>query len=132
MQFNPTYCDVVADIAGFLSERIRFLVAEGLALESLAIDPGIGFGKSHEHNMTLLNRLGEFQTLKRPVCLGVSRKGFIGQITGKPRPERIAGSVAVACDAISRNTAQILRVHDVAETVDAVKMIEAIQSSFPV
>jgi len=129
MQLNPSYSDVVTEVRNFLQERIQFLEEAGIAADSIAIDPGIGFGKTHEHNMMLLKELREFQKLRKPLCLGVSRKGFIGQITGKPRNDRVAGSVAVACDALTRQSAQIIRVHDVAPTVDAVRMIEAIRLS---
>ncbi len=118
MQVNPAYNDATTDISSFLQLRIESLVGQGIALESIAIDPGIGFGKTFEHNLQLLARLHEFRKLGRPLCLGVSRKGFLGQITGKPRSERLAGSLAAACFALSRHAVQILRVHDVAETRD--------------
>ena len=120
MQVNPDYGDATTDIFSFLQLRIESLVGQGIALESIATDPGIGFGKTFEHNLQLLARLHEFQKLGRPLCLGVSRKGFLGQITGKPRSERLAGNLAAACFALSRDAVQILRVHDVAETRDIV------------
>jgi dihydropteroate synthase len=86
------------------------------------LDPGIGFGKTLPHTLALLARLEEFQKLERPILLGVSRKGFIGQITGKPRAQRLIGSVATACYAAARGAVQIVRVHDVAETCDAMKI----------
>lgn len=126
MQLDPTYSDVVAEVCAFLELRIQELKAQGIALETIAIDPGIGFGKTHEHTLEQLRRLGEFQRFGRPVCLGVSRKGFIGIITDRPRHERAIGSVAVACYAMAQGAAQILRVHDVAAHRDAVRVFEAL------
>ena len=90
------------------------------------LDPGIGFGKTLEHNLEIVARLGELQRLGRPVCLGVSRKGFIGKILGRPVEERQAGSLAAVCLAVSQGAAQIVRVHDVQETRDAVTLLAAI------
>jgi dihydropteroate synthase len=120
MQVNPEYHDATTDIFSFLQLRIESIADQGLVRETIAIDPGIGFGKTFEHNLQLFNRLHEFRKLGRPLCLGVSRKGFLGQITGKPRSERLAGNLAAACFALSQDAVQILRVHDVAETRDAV------------
>ena len=94
--------------------------------ECIAVDPGIGFGKTLDHNLTLLRELGELNRLGRPVVLGVSRKGLLGQITGRPRGERMAASLAVGCYCAALGTAHVLRVHDVGPTVDAAKMIAAI------
>lgn len=129
MQDNPTYQDVVREVSEFLQERIRVCTSSGIALEQLAIDPGFGFGKTFEHNMALLHHLDAVAVIGRPVVLGVSRKGFIGQITGRPRHERVVGSVAMACYCAARGTAHVLRVHDVAATVDAAKIIGSIASS---
>jgi dihydropteroate synthase len=126
MQLNPHYQDVVREVYEFLRERMEAAIAGGVATEAIALDPGIGFGKTNEHSLELLRRLEGFQRLDRPICLGVSRKGFIGTITGRPRHERAIGSVAVACHALARGAAQIIRVHDVAETRDAVLMCEAL------
>jgi dihydropteroate synthase len=126
MQDNPTYGNVVAEVRDFLAARVQACLAAGIPPDRLAIDPGIGFGKTHEHNVTLLRELDQLSALGRPVVLGVSRKGFIGTITGRPRGERTAGSVAVACYCAARKSAHVFRVHDVAETVDAVKMIAAL------
>jgi dihydropteroate synthase len=126
MQQDPKYDDVVAEVHEFLRLRLLELEQAGLDREGLSIDPGIGFGKRHAHNLTLLAHLDRFLDLGRPICLGVSRKGFIGKITGKTVADSAAGSVAVACHAMAKVAAQILRVHDVAATVDAVKMFEAI------
>ncbi len=128
MQANPTYQDVVREVHEFLEERIRDCESVGIALERIAVDPGFGFGKTFEHNMSLLRQLDAIAAIGRPVVLGVSRKGFIGQITGRPRSERIIGSVAMACYCAARGAAHILRVHDVAATVDAAKIIGAIAS----
>jgi dihydropteroate synthase len=126
MQQNPNYSDVVGETCAFLEGRIRELTASGIGLETIALDPGIGFGKTHEHTLEQLRRLRDYQRLGRPVCLGVSRKGFLGIITGKARHERAVASVAVACHALANGAAQILRVHDVAEHCDAARVFEAL------
>ena len=122
MQLNPHYGDVVADLLRFFRRRLAACDRAGIDRERLVIDPGIGFGKTQEHTLTLLARLEEFQRLGRPVLLGVSRKGYIGVILGKPRHERLLGSVATLCYAVARGAVQIVRVHDVAETRDAVTL----------
>ncbi len=129
MHLNPSYADVVAEVGVFFEERLKFCRTAGLDPESIALDPGIGFGKTNEHSLQLLRKLGEFQRFGRPVCLGVSRKGFIGEIINRPRDQRTIGSVAVACFAVTLNSAQIVRVHDVAEHFDALRMLDALQSS---
>jgi dihydropteroate synthase len=126
MQMNPQYADVVAEIGQFLEERLRSAVKFGIAAECIALDPGIGFGKTAEHNLTLLARLDEFQRIGRPICLGVSRKGFLGRRLKRPVPERLAGSLAVVCHAMGRRAVQIVRVHDVAETCDVVNLYSAL------
>jgi dihydropteroate synthase len=128
MQLNPTYQYVVVEVCAFLQGRVQACLEAGVRADQLAIDPGIGFGKTLEHNMTLLRELGELGSIGRPVVLGVSRKGMLGQITGRPRGERLAGSLAAACYCASHGMAHILRVHDVAPTVDAAKVIGAIQA----
>jgi dihydropteroate synthase len=127
MQDNPTYTDVVAEVMAFLQARLQAAEDQGIARARVALDPGIGFGKTLEHTLRLLACLHEFGRLGRPVCLGVSRKGFLGQITGRPRSERLAGSLAVACHALAARSARILRVHDVAATRDAVRIFEALR-----
>jgi dihydropteroate synthase len=129
MQANPSYTNVVSDTVEYLQERIAALGEAGIAAERIVIDPGIGFGKTFSQTMQQLRRLNEYIKLGRPLCLGVSRKGFIGQITGRERPQRLAGTLAANCFAVASGSAHILRVHDVAEHRDAVKMWEAIQSS---
>jgi dihydropteroate synthase len=126
MQSAPHYDDVVSDIYRYLLQRLKDVTARGLPLEKIALDPGIGFGKTHEHNLEIVARLAEFQCLGRPICLGASRKGFLGKITGRPLDQRMAGSLAVACHALAHGAAQIVRVHDVAVTRDAVLLLEAL------
>jgi dihydropteroate synthase len=126
MQLAPTYGDVVAEVYAFLEARLQELEQVGIAGRRLAVDPGIGFGKTVEHNLRLLAHLGRFQQLGRPVCLGVSRKGFLGKVLGRTLDERLAGSLAAACYALGNRSAQILRVHDVAATRDAVELYHAI------
>jgi dihydropteroate synthase len=126
MQQNPTYTDVVGEIRQFLQSRLHALDELGIAPSRVAIDPGLGFGKTFDHNLKILVRLSEFQQLGRPVCLGASRKGFIGRLTDRPTEHRQAGSVAVACFAMSRQAVQIIRVHDVEATRDAVAMWTAL------
>jgi dihydropteroate synthase len=127
MQINPHYDDVVDDISRYFRQRLQELEGAGIAPAQIVLDPGLGFGKTHEHNLELLARLDEFQQFGLPVCLGVSRKGFIGQVIHRPRDQRVIGSVAIVCRAMVTGAAQIVRVHDVAETRDAVLMLEAIE-----
>ena len=122
MQLNPTYGDVVGEVSDYFTERIQTLTDAGIARSAIVLDPGIGFGKTLEHTRLQLRELQKLQAFGLPVCLGVSRKGFLGQVTGKPRPERLAGSLAVACFALAQGAAQILRVHDVAAHADAIKL----------
>ena len=122
MQVNPEYGDVVREVMDYFAGRIRTLTDAGIRREAIALDPGIGFGKTLEHTVQQLRELSRLQAFGLPVCLGVSRKGFLGQITGKPRTERLAGSLAVACFALAQGSAQILRVHDVAAHADAVRV----------
>jgi dihydropteroate synthase len=127
MQLDPVYADVVAEVGRFLSERMDAFVRAGVSSAHIAVDPGIGFGKTFEHNMALLRDLGDLGSIGRPVVLGVSRKGTLGQITGRPRGERVAASLAAACYCAAHRAAHVLRVHDVAPTVDAAKVIAAIR-----
>jgi dihydropteroate synthase len=126
MQKDPAYDDVVREVRDFLDGRIAACVAAGIAPERLCIDPGIGFGKTHEHNLELIAELGELETLGRPILVGVSRKSVVGIITGRPLGDRTAGSSALAALAIERG-ARIIRAHDVAATVDAVRIAEALR-----
>jgi dihydropteroate synthase len=129
MQENPHYDDVVAAVASFLEARLQACADVGIAGSQVVLDPGIGFGKKAAHNLQLLAHLEELQRLGRPVCLGVSRKGFLGKVLDRPLEQRLAGSLAAACYALVRQTAQIVRVHDVAETRDVVTVLEALRKA---
>jgi dihydropteroate synthase len=125
MQDDPRYDDVVNDIKAFLSERVEFAVRAGVAEERILLDPGIGFGKTVEHNLELLRRLGEFLDLGRPVVIGTSRKAFLGRLTGRDAPdERVAATVATNVLAYERG-ARVFRVHDVAPVHDALTVTAA-------
>ena len=126
MQFDPEYINVIAEVKQFLKDRVDLLISSGIAIDRIAIDPGFGFGKSLEHNLNMLSNFSEFSTLGLPVLAGISRKSMIGKITGKDTNDRVAPSIAAAIMAADRG-ASIVRVHDVAETVDALKLWEAIQ-----
>jgi dihydropteroate synthase len=128
MQQHPSYDDVVAEVKAFLLERVRAARGAGIAPESIAIDPGFGFGKTLQHNLELLRRLREFEVLGVPVLAGWSRKSSLGMITGRPTGERLAASVAAALIA-AQNGARILRVHDVAATRDALAVLAAVEST---
>jgi dihydropteroate synthase len=129
MQEDPHYEDVVSEVRQFLADRLVVCRAAGVAPERLCVDPGFGFGKTLEHNLTLLRELDAFRELGAPVLAGISRKSMIGAITGREDPdERLAGSLAAAVIA-TLNGAAIIRVHDVAATVDAVKVVNAISAS---
>ena len=126
MQDDPRYRDVVAEVADFLRGRRDVLLAEGIAADRLLLDPGFGFGKSFEHNLALLRDLGAIAAIGPPLLVGLSRKGFVGALTGRPVAERLAGSVAAAMMAIERG-ARIVRVHDVGATVDALRVLQAVR-----
>ena len=125
MQENPVYHDVVDDIKVFLAERIEFATVAGIHRERIWIDPGIGFGKTVEHNLELHRRLGEFAELGRPVAFGSSRKSFIGKLTGAGVDQRLGGTIASNVIAYS-NGARMLRVHDVAPMQEALTVADAI------
>ena len=127
MQENPVYDDVVDEVKVFLAQRIEYAIGEGLAEERIWIDPGIGFGKTVEHNLQLLRRLGELTRLGPPIVVGASRKAFIGKITGAPVEDRLGGTIA-ACAIAYANAARMLRVHDVAPMREALTVAEAILS----
>ena len=127
MQFNPEYQDVITEVRQFLNDRTKLLISKGISSDRIAIDPGFGFGKSLEHNLNMLAHFDDFSTLGLPVLAGISRKSMIGKITGKDTNERVAPSIAAAIMAADRG-AQIVRVHDVPETVDALKLWEAINT----
>jgi dihydropteroate synthase len=125
MQASPAYADVVSEVGEFFSERLKRLEDCGVGREQIILDPGIGFGKTLEHNLRLLGAARSFTTYGRPLLLGVSRKSFIGTLLGVELPARLPGALACACLAIAAG-AQIIRAHDVAETVQAIRMTEAI------
>ncbi|HEX3324389.1 MAG TPA: dihydropteroate synthase [Solirubrobacterales bacterium] len=125
MQENPSYDDVVDDIRAFLAERVEAAVAAGIEEERIWLDPGIGFGKTVEHNLELLRRLRELRELGRPLVIGTSRKSFIGRIDGSVVDERIGGTIASSVLAAAEG-ADVLRVHDVAEIGQAMRVANAI------
>ena len=128
MQLNPHFDNVMQEIDSFFQERINTLTAWDIQQEAIAIDPGIGFGHKLEHTLTLLAHLHEFARFGRPLCLGISRKGFLGQVTGRRVDERDSATLAVSCFATAMGGAQIHRVHDVASLHDAMLLHEAICS----
>jgi dihydropteroate synthase len=128
MQAEPHYADVTKEVIGFLGERMQALSSAGVARERMCIDPGFGFGKTLQHNLTLLKDIGRMaRELDAPVLAGLSRKSMIGAITGKPVEQRLGGSIAAALSAVAQG-ARIVRVHDVAATVDAIKVWQAVES----
>ena len=124
MQADPRYDDVVAEVREFLEERLAFAVGEGVPEERVWLDPGIGFGKTVDHNLELIRRLDEIAAIGRPVVIGTSRKSFLGRITGRGERERVPGTVASSVMAYERG-ASIFRVHDVAPMVDALRVAAA-------
>lgn len=125
MQQHPSYDDVVLEVADFMRQRIAAVAAAGIGRDRIVIDPGFGFGKSLAHNLALLHELESFAKLGLPVLAGLSRKSMLGAITGREVGERLAASVAAAMLAVQRGAA-IVRVHDVRETVDALKILNAV------
>lgn len=126
MQDDPSYDDVVDDVRAFLAARVEVALAAGIAEGRIWLDPGIGFGKTLEHNLELLRRLGELRELGRPLVIGASRKSFIGKVDGSSVEDRIGGSLAAAVLAAAEG-ADVLRVHDVAETAQALQVLNSIQ-----
>jgi dihydropteroate synthase len=124
MQDDPRYDDVVSDVKAFLEERLAFAVAEGVAEERVMLDPGIGFGKTVAHNLELIRRLDEIVAIGRPVVFGVSRKSFLGKITGREPGDRAVATAAANVLALERG-ASVFRVHDVRETLDALAVAAA-------
>lgn len=125
MQLAPHYADVVAEVRAFLVERATACLAAGVTADRIAIDPGFGFGKTFEHNLDLLRHLRKLGS-DWPIIVGLSRKSVVGRITGRPPGERVHGSVALAMMAVL-NGANIVRVHDVGPTIDALKTVVAVQ-----
>ena len=125
MQFDPHYDDVIAQVSVFLVERVNTLSKLGISVDRIALDPGFGFGKSLEHNLTMLSQFERFTQLGFPVLAGISRKSMLGKLTGREPDDRLAASIAAVIMAADRG-ARIVRVHDVAETIDALKLWEAV------
>ncbi len=126
MQGDPRYDDIVVEVAEFLGERVAAAEAVGIALNRIAVDPGFGFGKTLEHNIELLRRLGELVVPGLPLLVGLSRKSMLGLLTGRAAPERIFAGVAAHVLAVERG-ARIVRVHDVAATRDALAILQAVE-----
>jgi dihydropteroate synthase len=131
MQQDPRYDDVVDDVKAFLVERMEAAVAAGVAEERIQLDPGIGFGKTLEHNLELLRRLDELAAIGRPIVIGTSRKSFLGRITGRDVTERVHATAATSVIAFERG-ARVFRVHDVAATADALAVAAATFGRWPV
>ena len=130
MQDEPRYDDVVSDVKAFLAERMEAAMRAGVAEERIQLDPGIGFGKTIEHNLELLRRLRELTDLGRPLVIGTSRKSFLGRITGRDVTERVPATVATCVLAYERG-ATVFRVHDVAAVADALKVADATVAGWP-
>lgn len=126
MQVDPCYGDVVAEVRAWLESRLADLVAQGLDERTMAVDPGIGFGKTAEHNLRIMARLEELAVHGRPLVVGLSRKRFLGKVTGQSVEHRLAGSVAGLVYAAMRG-ARVVRVHDVRASVDAARLLEAVR-----
>ena len=126
MQSNPRYDDVVEDVYAFLSERIEACLAAGIERQKIVLDPGFGFGKTLEHNLTLMNHLERFLAAELPVMVGVSRKSMIGMVLDRPVGERLPGGLSLSAIAVYKG-ARILRSHDVRPTLDAISMAESVR-----
>jgi dihydropteroate synthase len=124
MQVEPRYGDVVSEVKAFLEERMAAAIAAGVPEERIQLDPGIGFGKTVDHNLELLRRMDELVAIGRPIVVGTSRKSFIGHITGRDVTERVHGTVATCVLALERG-ARVFRVHDVAAVADALAVTAA-------
>jgi dihydropteroate synthase len=125
MQANPEYDDVTGDVTAFLGDRVAACIEAGISRKKIVIDPGFGFGKTHTQNVELLANLRQLQDLGLPVLVGLSRKSTLGDLTGRDVNERMPGSISAAVIAVM-NGAQIVRAHDVRETVDALKVVSAV------
>ncbi|WP_024657966.1 dihydropteroate synthase [Pseudomonas syringae USA007] len=128
MQNDPHYEDLLAEVSAFLLERMNQCVAAGIDRQQIILDPGFGFAKTLEHNLSLFKRMEALHALGRPLLVGVSRKSMIGAVLGRPVDQRLSGGLALAALAMTKG-AKILRVHDVAETADVVRMIAAVQAA---
>ena len=127
MQNDPKYTDVVAEILAYLQSRDRWLIEHGIASERICLDPGIGFGKTHEHNLELLQHASEFHRAGRPLLIGHSHKGFIAKLLGNKDLDRCFGTIGVSI-ALALHRIQILRVHDVAANKQALQLFLAASS----
>ena len=125
MQKNPAYDDLIKDITNYLKKSVSIAESAGISPDKIAVDPGIGFGKTIKHNLEILGRLNNFKSLKKPILIGVSRKSFIGNIQNLPVEDRLEGSLTAGLMAVL-NGAQILRVHDVKETRQMLDLVKAI------
>ena len=128
MQKNPSYTDVVAEVMDFLRQRIDVAIKAGIKERNIIVDPGFGFGKTLQHNLLLLKSLAKFKTLGVPLLVGLSRKRLIGTILDKPVDQRLYGSIASAVIAAMLG-ADIIRVHDVPQTLDAIAMVNALNET---
>ncbi len=128
MQDDPRYTDLMAEVSAFLLERMNQCAAAGIDRERIILDPGFGFAKTLDHNLSLFKHMEVLHSLGRPLLVGVSRKSMIGAVLGRPVGERLYGGLALAALAMAKG-ARILRVHDVAETADVVRMIAAVESA---
>ncbi len=129
MQHNPHYADVVSEVRAFLVQRVEAARNAGIARERIVVDPGFGFGKNYGHNLELLRNLPKIAGIGHPVMVGLSRKSLFGKITGKPVTERVCASVAAALLAVQHGAA-LVRVHDVAQTRDALLVLNAIEGRY--
>ncbi|AVB27518.1 MULTISPECIES: dihydropteroate synthase [Pseudomonas] len=128
MQNDPHYDDLVGEVCAFLAERMKQCVAAGIGQQQIILDPGFGFAKTLEHNLSLFKHMEALHALGRPLLVGVSRKSMIGAVLGRPVDQRLSGGLALAVLAMAKG-ARILRVHDVAETADVVRMIAAVEAA---
>ncbi|WP_122587930.1 dihydropteroate synthase [Pseudomonas viridiflava] len=128
MQDNPHYQDLVGEVSAFLADRMERCEAAGIPKDRIILDPGFGFAKTLEHNLSLFRHMEALHALGRPLLVGVSRKSMIGAVLGRPVGERLIGGLALAALAMTKG-ARILRVHDVAETADVVRMIAAVEAA---
>ena len=128
MQNDPQYRDLLGEVSAFLANRMMVCAAAGIEPERIILDPGFGFAKTLQHNLSLFKHMEALHALGQPLLVGVSRKSMIGQVLNKPVTDRLSGSLALAALAVTKG-ARILRVHDVAETVDVVRMIAAVESA---
>jgi len=127
MQNDPVYADVVAEVAAYLASRRTALIAAGVAPQRICLDPGVGFGKTHEHNLQLLAHCDKLHALESPVLIGHSRKGFIANVIGDKETDRTPGVIGVAA-ALMKMRVQVLRVHDVAAVQQALQLFDAVWS----